>query len=264
MPNRRMIEKKLLELYHETGANEFFDAPLAGVAAADDSFWETYKRVIGGFHWTPREALREVCPEAAAQSVVCWILPANETVRAANRAEAKFPAAAWARARTFGEKSNEAMRRGLSGFLTDAGFPTTAPHLNADYGLALQRFASSWSERHAAFVAGLGTFGLSAGLITRRGKAMRIGTVVSTLPLEPDARPYGDDPFAWCTRCGACARRCPARAIGATPEARDKAACGDYMGTAVEAQRALRYGFQGPLGCGLCQTGVPCESSLPL
>jgi hypothetical protein len=36
-------------------------------------------------------------------------------------------------------------------------------------------YASSWSERHAAHAAGLGTFGLCDGLITAKGKAMQGG-----------------------------------------------------------------------------------------
>jgi len=38
-------------------------------------------------------------------------------------------------------------------------------------------YASSWSERHIAYVAGLGTFGFCDDLITPVGKAMRaLGT----------------------------------------------------------------------------------------
>jgi len=38
-------------------------------------------------------------------------------------------------------------------------------------------YASSWSERHAPHAAGLGTFGLCDGLITAKGKAMRVSPV---------------------------------------------------------------------------------------
>ena len=44
--------------------------------------------------------------------------------------------------------------------------------MSEKYGMA-----SCWSERHAAFVSGLGTFGLCDGLITPVGKAMRCGSV---------------------------------------------------------------------------------------
>ena len=46
-------------------------------------------------------------------------------------------------------------------------------------------FASTWSERHAAYASGLGTFGLSDGLITPRGQAMRCGSVVARIAVPP-------------------------------------------------------------------------------
>jgi len=36
--------------------------------------------------------------------------------------------------------------------------------------------ASSWSERHAAYAAGLGTFSLNDALITPKGIAHRLGS----------------------------------------------------------------------------------------
>ena len=78
-------------------------------------------------------------------------------------------------------------------------------------------FASTWSERHTAHVCGLGTFGLSDGLITPRGKAVRVGSVVVRARLTPTPRPYADH-HEWCLfhaggKCRACMKRCPAGAI---------------------------------------------------
>ena len=78
-------------------------------------------------------------------------------------------------------------------------------------------YASSWSERHAAHAAGLGTFGLCDGLITAKGKAMRVGSVVAKISIEPTPRPYADH-RAYCLffadgTCGKCIDRCPVRAI---------------------------------------------------
>ena len=73
-------------------------------------------------------------------------------------------------------------------------------------------YASTWSERHAAYVAGLGTFSLSKHLITEKGLCGRFGSVITDAPLEVTPRPY-TDPYEYCTFCGACVPRCPARAI---------------------------------------------------
>ena len=76
----------------------------------------------------------------------------------------------------------------------------------------LEPYASNWSERHVAYVCGLGTFGLSKGLITERGMAGRFGSIVTDAELAPTPRKYSD-PFEYCTKCGACQFRCPAKAI---------------------------------------------------
>ena len=125
-------------------------------------------------------------------------------------------------------------------------------------------YASCWSERHAAYAAGLGTFGLSDGLITARGKAIRAGSVVAKIKIEPTPRTY-NDPHAYCAffadgSCGKCIDRCPVRAI--SPAGHDKERCRAHL-LAGREYVSKTYGFEG-YGCGLCQVGVPCEKGIPV
>ena len=125
-------------------------------------------------------------------------------------------------------------------------------------------YASSWSERHAAHAAGLGTFGLCDGLITAKGKAMRAGSVVAKISLEPTPRPYADH-RAYCLffadgTCGKCIDRCPVRAI--TEAGHDKEKCRQHLARS-RAYVEKTYKFEG-YGCGLCQVGVPCEAGIPV
>ena len=60
---------------------------------------------------------------------------------------------------------------------------------------------------------------------------------------------------ARCTRCGACAHRCPAQAIS-LQEGKDHCTCRTWL-LQMSERYAPRY------GCGLCQTGVPCEHKNP-
>jgi len=127
----------------------------------------------------------------------------------------------------------------------------------------IESHVSNWSERHAAHAAGLCTFGLCGGLITARGKAMRAGSVVAKIEMEPTPRPYADH-RAYCLffakgTCGKCIDRCPARAI--TEAGHDKEKCRHHL---VRARRHVKktYGFEG-YGCGLCQVSVPCEAQIP-
>ncbi|MGA2991508.1 MAG: hypothetical protein ABSD88_13605 [Candidatus Korobacteraceae bacterium] len=248
-----------------------FDAPMIAVADAGDALFSRLKEVIGPFYWSPQEALALAAPAATARSVVCWCLPINSTARRANRREKLLPGRAWAYVRTFGEELNNRLRSGMELRLRSLGFAAVAPAVlpqNTTAERPPAGLCSCWSERHTAFVAGLGTFGLSGGLITVRGIAHRLGSVVTDARLAPTPRPYGDDPFAWCLRlkqgtCGTCIKRCPVNSIGESTATRDKLVCQRYYKDTINAQRADVFLWKGHYGCGLCQTGVPCEDRIP-
>ena len=180
----------------EAGEPAWEDA-LVGFASGADPIWQQYKEYIGPFHWTPWEVFTQHHPEEPARpeelTVVSWVLPQREVVRRANRRAKKYPSEEWARIRVYGEEFNVALRRHLVQSLERAGKAAIAPMLAPNWTIVKsQRFsyASSWSERHAAHAAGLGTFGLCDGLITARGKAMRAGSVVARIAVDPTPRPY--------------------------------------------------------------------------
>lgn len=115
-------------------------------------------------------------------------------------------------------------------------------------------FGSNWSERHAAYVCGLGTFGLSKGLITEKGMAGRFASIIIDTEMIPDKRAYAGI-YDYCTMCGACVRRCPAGAIS-KENGKNHNICNEWL-QKMGKKYAPRY------GCGLCQTKVPCESRIP-
>jgi len=120
--------------------------------------------------------------------------------------------------------------------------------------------ASNWSERHVAYACGLGAFGLSDGFITAKGKAMRVGSIVTDLVLTPSKKIYphyrANCLYFFNQTCKACAARCPAGAI--TSEGHDKDKCLEYSYGVVLRDKKAEYGVK-ITGCGLCQTKVPCE-----
>ena len=248
-----------------------FDKPLIGFAGGDDPLFEAYKEHVGPFHLTPWEIFVLTFGDAAVSpeelTVISYILPQTEATKADNRREEAFPAERWARARIFGEEVNVKLRKHLVAALKDEGCRAVAPLLTTQFSRRLSPkygFASTWSERHAAYAAGLGTFGLCDGLITPVGKAMRTGSVVARVKIPPTPRPYNDH-HAYCLFfskgiCKKCAKRCPAGAI--TQAGKDKMLCYRYVRKTVEYVKS-NFGFDG-YGCGLCQTGVPCESKIPL
>jgi len=259
-------------LHLETG-EKAWAMPHVAIARGDDPLFLRNKELIGPFLWTPEEAYALAFPNATVPArelrVISYVLPQTPETRADQCRENSMPAERWARSRFHGEEFNCKLRLHLAETLTKAGHPSVAPERLP--GFATQQsehygLASNWSERHAAFVAGHGTFSLSDAMITRWGKAVRFGSVVSRIDLPVTQRAYGDDHLAWCLWyakgiCGACAKRCPAQAI-TTTAGHDKQACFKYIREKTAPYATRTYGT-GATPCGLCQVKIPCEAQIP-
>jgi epoxyqueuosine reductase QueG len=257
------------------GDTPMFDAPLVRFADGYDPLFQEYKSIIGPFHLTPREALEHALgeqPEAAHReletiSVICWVLPIAKETRLSNRHRSRGPSKRWAHTRAYGQPFKHTLRDHVVTLLRSAGYLAIAPVRSSLFEVYNEGFdnspISTWSERHVLYVAGMGTFGLSDGFITPKGIAMRCASVVTNLALQPSERPYdfhyANCPFLVDGSCGKCIDRCPAGAI--TTKGHDKKRCQEYIRQELH-HLGIEYGAQ-PYGCGLCQTGVPCEAGIP-
>ena len=245
-----------------------FDAPLVGFASADDElFVKEYQKegVIHPDYPTPEQWL------PGAKTVICFFLPFTETVRKSNLQNYDEPyepglpqrcSTQWLHARIEGQLFVNQVTDQIQMLLEKEGFQTACPTTSGKHRL-LAPFISNWSERHAAYAAGLGTFGLSKGLITEKGMAGRFGSVITNAEFSPTPRPY-TAPFEYCIMCGACAKRCTLGAIDISKgcaRGKDQVICGGCIdGSHLPphgANQRIRY------GCGKCQVGVPCESRIP-
>lgn len=279
----QIIEQLAVEFVRTSQSNRLsflndyimWDEPLIKFADGDDPLFEEYKTIISPSHLTPREALTIAYDARSGDSlkqfsVISWILPITKETRKSQRAETLGPSRLWSHTRWYGEKFNDELRRYLVDFLTERGYLAVAPAIQPyfkkyDHD---QGPSSNWSERHIAYVAGHGTFGLSDGFITERGIAHRCGSVVTNLELPPTTRtaggPYSNCLFYMGVDCRACVRRCPVGAI--TDKGHDKIKCQQYQIDIGYSDLALQDGYNNDTsvyGCGLCQTKVPCESKTP-
>jgi len=252
------------------GRGKYWDKPLVGFTAGEDPLFKKYKKIIGKFHLTPAEFFNKALGKSKMPhelSVITWILPAANAVRVSNRKEMRFPSRLWAHARDFGEEFNIKLRKHVVSVLQKKGYQAVAPMVSPLFKRLRSPkvgFASNWSERHAAYACGLGTFSLSDGLITLKGIAMRVGSVITDLPLRSSRKeyphPYSNCLYYFNKTCKVCAARCPAGAI--TSQGHDKDKCSDYLYGQAGATKKKEYGVK-ITGCGLCQTKVPCEFQIP-
>ncbi|MDX9871455.1 MAG: 4Fe-4S binding protein [Clostridia bacterium] len=230
----------------ELNGLRLFDKPIIKVADAADPLFDKLKSpaVIGEHYLLPAEWLPE------ARSVLSILLPFTEEVRKSNYT-GTHPSIEWLYGRIEGQCLVLETSRYLRDEIMKAGVKAVVPA--ADPRFVLINRCSNWSERHAAFIAGQGTFGLNKSLISSRGTAARYGSVITSLNLEPDLRDY-QDIYEYCTLCGSCIPRCPSGAI--TKEGKNIPPCADYLDEMGKIYHP-RY------ACGKCQTSVPCEYSRP-
>ena len=252
--------------------DNFWDTPVVGFSKGDDAYYSFFKEDIGDFYLSPEEFYRKeknvADVDLGSFSVVSWILPQAKKTRNTQRKETFYPSKEWVLARLDGDEFNKKLSEHVADELEKKGIGAVAPMVakildvttKSKYG-----YAANWSERHTAFVCGLGTFGLSDGLITAVGKAMRCGSVIFNHDITPTAREY-EKHTDYCLfyskdqACFKCAERCPVGAI--TKDGHDKFKCKEHSQFNVVPYFKKEYNIDSR-GCGLCQVGVPCESRIP-
>lgn len=249
------------DLSRNLGGARIFDAPIFGFSDASDEVFSILKEpeVIGGHFRYPSEWL------PSSKTVISFFLPFTEEVKASNRLKKIWPSWEWMVGRVEGHRLLRSLSLYLQRSLVHAGYKTVVPSMDKKFFSItspieeLQEeplaFTSNWSERHVAYLSGLGTFGLSQGLITKKGIAGRFGSLVTELFLVPNKRPY-EIYNSYCTKCGACVKQCPVKAIS-LKKGKDHRLCSIFLDKTAEK-------FKPRYGCGKCQVNVPCESGIPV
>ena len=133
------IEKMIRKFIHESPDNTLknkqndkaWEDPLVGFFGGADPIYQTYKEVVGPFHWTPEEIFRKTFPGSNATAeqltVISWILPQSELTKADNRRETEYPSERWARARRFGEEGNIQLLKHVVAVLLESGHDACCP-----------------------------------------------------------------------------------------------------------------------------------------
>ena len=229
----------------ELAGMRMFGFVAIGAAKADDPLFEEFRNpgVIGPHFMAPREWL----PEAAG--VVSVFFRMTDRVIKSMDESSSWPSPELLHARIEGQAFISWAMLSLADEIKRHGDAAMVPAADERFSFTKEPYTSNWSERHVAFACGLGTFGLSRGIITKAGTPGRFGSVVTSLDLQPTNREYRE-PYEYCAMCGKCAENCPAGAI-TIEHGKNHSKCSAFIDRTRER-------FSPRYACGRCQIGVPC------
>lgn len=227
-----------------------WEEPLFAYADAKDPLFKGLKTVIGEYHKLPEDIMKE------GKTVISYFIPLSKSIADSN-VLGYFSSKAW----VFGYFETIDLINGINNGLKELfelngwKLAVTADHRSWDP----VTMECNWSHRHAAYIAGLGTFGLNRGLITSKGVCGRIGTLITDAYINPTPRPTEE----YCLykrngSCGVCLKKCPVSALGA-PDQYDNRSCQTV--TYENAEEYKDIGFADV--CAKCMTGVPCSIQKP-
>ncbi|MFW9874397.1 MAG: hypothetical protein ACFFG0_14925 [Candidatus Thorarchaeota archaeon] len=276
---------ELNRLPESHGGRRIFSNPIIGVSKGDDPIFEKFKDVAAPRHMTPTEIwiaseLPEVINLASTLRIISIVCPFTSEIREESMNAKIMPAEIYSIGRNYANAFKIDVMKQVIKFFQKRNFTATAGMLSKAFDI-YSGFLSTWSERHVAFAAGLGTFSLHEGFISEIGCNIRLCSIITNAPLEITPRksdnPYGNCLYYSKGTCRKCEEKCPAAAI--SEKGHDKFKCWTY-GRKIETEMNARLGsilkphyrrIRGktreqtpPVGCAFCQFGVPCMDKNPM
>ncbi|MFL8711410.1 epoxyqueuosine reductase [Clostridioides sp. GD02377] len=222
---------------------------LFAYASAEDDMFQKLKSVVGTSHAMPKDFLKD------GKTIITYFIPFDESVNDSN-IEGFECSEIWAKAYIETNRLISDLNNFLCEELEKIGFSSYA--IPGSYNFDNNKLVSDWSQRHIAFIAGLGTFGLNNMLITEKGCCGRIGSIMTSLELEPTKRPEQE----YCLykknkSCKKCVSKCVKGAL--KEDGFDRNQCYEMC-----MLNEAKYSYIGGCDiCGKCIVGVPCSVISP-
>ena len=248
---RQRMEEKIwrliLEYIRERNLPLIWRKPIVRFADAKAEGFENLRQIVDPGHHVPEDYL------PGAKNALSWFLPFLPEV-GQNNLPGDLCSSQWAEsylvtnemAAWVNDRLVEFVREELA---AEAAVPTDAGMIGMDNP------RSRWSQRHVAYLAGHGTFGINNMLISDAGSVGRYFSIVTTLDVQPD-EPIVEERCLWKRdgSCGLCAARCAAGAL--TTEGFDRFKC-------LERCLENMAQFPGADVCGKCTVELPCSYGAP-
>ncbi|MGQ9718380.1 MAG: DUF6282 family protein [Nitrososphaerales archaeon] len=237
--------------------------PVIGLGSADNLLFRRLKKVVRSSHNLPEDLLED------AKTVVSIFLPFSKEIISSNYKK-QYTSKEWALAYT---ETNELLDRlcsDLANELTRLGHYSigikTTHHLSyakKDH-YEYDELFSDWSQRHVAYICGVGRFGVNNMIITERGCAGRLGSLITTLSLKPSPIINVEYCLAKLGKnCYRCIENCPVGALSKSGEF-NRLNCMNFLVKQRKYQEKNYDLKEETQTCGKCSTNIPCEERIPV
>ena len=241
------IWKLVLQYAEEKQLQLIWRKPLVRFADACHPGFEELKQIVDPRHHLPQDFL------PGATMVISWFLPFQKDLARGNL-DGRLSSAQWADAYLTTNDMAAWISKELVAYIQNE-LGASAAVVNDAGMISNENPRSRWSQRHVAYLAGHGTFGLNNMLISDEGSVGRYFSLVAALDVQPDEQ-VAMERCLWKRNgsCGLCMERCEAGALTETGFDRFKclAQCLENM---------ARY--PGADVCGKCTVELPCSYGIP-
>lgn len=247
---KTLITKKIIEFVKnypsEKNVKNLWQEPIVGFADANGSYIQSLKEVVDSAHMKPQDFMEN------PNIVISYYIPFTEETAAVNlNVEGNMASQEWSDAYNLTNTMISEINQYVADMLIEMGYRAAVP---AGIVFDKQLILSNWSQRHIAYAAGLGTFGINNMLISEKGCCGRYGSVVADIPVEPDSIVEEERClYKKNGSCKKCVQNCFSGAL--TTEGFDRKKCYEIC--------LLNDAKTGADVCGKCDIDIPCALKKP-
>lgn len=246
----KIIKNYIKEYQKNDDVKTEWKEAIVNFADAKDPQFKKLQEVVSPSHAMPEDIL------ADAKSIIAYFIPFSEEVANSN-IEGKYSSDKWAKAYVETNQLISNINKHLKDELAKKNIEVAT--IPATSNFDKKNLMSDWSHRHVAYIAGLGTFGINNMLITDKGSAGRIGTVVTNVDLDPSEKITEERCLTKAGyNCNVCVNRCVTDALSESEF--DRFSCYDFLLENDSKHPEMELTDV----CGKCCVDLPCSFKNPL
>lgn len=243
---KRLVAEYVKNYQEEKALPNLWRTPLVGFADAFDPYIRNLKNVVDECHKMPQDFMDN------PKVVISYFIPFTKELAATNvNIPDNTASKEWSAAYKTTNKMMGELNEYLAEKLNEMGYRAVVP---TGVGMIEEIIKSNWSQRHLAYAAGLGTFGINNMLISKEGCCGRYNSIVADIPVEPEkALEKENCLYKSKGLCKKCVQNCFSGAL--TVDGFDREKCYETC--------KVNLGIYGVDVCGKCDTNIPCAFTAP-